>query len=126
MFRYVETASQHDTVQVPVTDAVAPVTPEQIVADPPTAPQNHIPEQSTPPAEEADVGEVYNPSENGDVLIVEEEVPVSEVVHEVQDGSEVVAESDNKTGKFLRSHMLQLSCISRKVLQPSPSSSTCC
>lgn len=99
MFRYVETASQHDTVQVPVTDAVAPVTPEQIVADPPTAPQNHIPEQSTPPAEEADVGEVYNPSENGDVLIVEEEVPVSEVVHEVQDGSEVVAESDNKTGE---------------------------
>ncbi|XP_006352678.1 putative G3BP-like protein isoform X1 [Solanum tuberosum] len=99
MFRYVETAGQHDTVHVPVIDAVAPVTPEQIVADPPTVPQNHIPEQSTPPAEEADVGEVYNPSENGDVTIVEEEVPVSEVVDEVQDGSEVVAESDNKTGE---------------------------
>ncbi|KAJ8559385.1 hypothetical protein K7X08_003443 [Anisodus acutangulus] len=99
MFRYVETVSQHDTVQVPVTDVVAPVTPEQIVADPPPVQQNHIPEQSTPPAEEADVGEVYNPSENGDVPIVEDEVPVSEVVDEVQDSSEVVAESDTKTGE---------------------------
>lgn len=98
MFRYVETVSQHDTVQVPVADVVAPVTPEQIVADPPPVQQNHIPEQSTPPMEEADVGEVYNPPENGDVPIVEEEVPVSEVVDEVQDGSEVVVESDNKIG----------------------------
>ncbi|XP_009614847.1 nuclear transport factor 2-like isoform X3 [Nicotiana tomentosiformis] len=99
MFRYVENVSQHDAVQVPVTDAEAPVTPQQIVADPPPVQENHIPEQSTPPAEEADVGEVYNPPENGDVPIVEEEVPVSEVVDEVQDGSEVVVESDTKTGE---------------------------
>ncbi|MCD7452290.1 hypothetical protein HAX54_016122, partial [Datura stramonium] len=69
------------------------------IADPPPVQQNHIPEQSTPPAEEADVGEVYNPPENGDVPIVEEEVPVSEVVDEVQDVSEVVVESDTKTGE---------------------------
>ncbi|XP_059289976.1 nuclear transport factor 2 isoform X2 [Lycium ferocissimum] len=95
MFRYVETVGQHETVQVPVTDVVAPVTPEQ---NPPPTQQNHIPEQSTPPVEEADVGEVYNPPENGDVPIVEEEVPVSEVVDEVQDASEVVVESETKTG----------------------------
>ncbi|KAJ8527178.1 hypothetical protein K7X08_029655 [Anisodus acutangulus] len=99
VFRYVETVSQHDTVQVPVTDVVAPVTPEQIVADPPLVQQNHIPEQSALLTDEADVGEVYNPSENGDVPIVKEEVPVSEVVDEVQDNSEVVAESDTKTGE---------------------------
>lgn len=56
-------------------------------------------EQSSPSVEEANEGEVYNPPENGDVPIVEEEVPVSEVVDEVQDGSEVVVESDTKTGE---------------------------
>ncbi|PHT80297.1 hypothetical protein T459_18349 [Capsicum annuum] len=99
MFRYVETLVQPDTVQVPVANVVAPVTPEQIVADPPPVQQNHIPEESAPPAEEADVGEVYNPPENGDVPIVEDEVPVSEVVDEVQDVPEVVVESDNKIGE---------------------------
>ncbi|CAN4098585.1 unnamed protein product [Withania somnifera] len=98
MFRYVEVVNQHDdavAVQVPVIDVAAPVMPEQ---NPPPVQQNHIPEESTLPTEEADVGEVYNPSENGDAPIVEEEVPVSEVVDEVQEGSEVVLESDNKIG----------------------------
>ncbi|XP_060180263.1 nuclear transport factor 2-like isoform X2 [Lycium barbarum] len=98
IFRYVEIVNQQDTVQVPETDVVlAPVTPEQIVADPPNplpAQEDHISEQSTPSAEEANGGEVYNPPENANVPVVEEEVPVAEVVDEVQGDSEVVAESN--------------------------------
>lgn len=40
-------------------------------------------------------GEVYNPSENGDVPIVEE-VPVAEVVDEVEDDTQMVVESNAK------------------------------
>lgn len=58
--------------------------------------ENHVPEQSTPPTEEAVAGEVYNPPENGDVLIVEEEVPVAEVVDEVEDDTQMVVESSAK------------------------------
>ncbi|XP_059296303.1 nuclear transport factor 2-like isoform X2 [Lycium ferocissimum] len=98
IFRYVEIVNQQDTVQVPETDVVlAPVTPEQIVADPPNplpAQEDHISEQSTPSAEEANGGEVYNPPENANVPVVEEEVPVPEVVDEVQGDSQVVAESN--------------------------------
>ncbi|XP_055812982.1 nuclear transport factor 2-like isoform X2 [Solanum dulcamara] len=94
MFRYVEIASQQDTVQVPQTDVLAPVTPEQIVADPPPAQENHISEQSTPSAEEANGGEVYNPPENDNVPVVVEEVPVAEVVDEVQGDSQMVADTN--------------------------------
>ncbi|KAK4374794.1 hypothetical protein RND71_005471 [Anisodus tanguticus] len=86
--------NQQDTVQVPETDVLAPVTAEQIVADPPPAQENHISEQSTPSAEEANGGEVYNPLENENVPVVEEEVPVAEVVDEVQGDLQVVAESN--------------------------------
>lgn len=48
--------------------------------------ENHVSEQSTPSAEEAIAGEVYNPPENGELPIVEEEEePVAEVVDEIQD-----------------------------------------
>ncbi|KAK4731735.1 hypothetical protein R3W88_024723 [Solanum pinnatisectum] len=94
MFRYVEIANQQDAVQVPETDVLAPVTPEQIVADPPPVQENHISEQSTPSAEEANVGEVYNPPENDSVPVVVEEVPVAEVVDEVQGDSKMVAETN--------------------------------
>lgn len=62
MFRYVEIVSQQDTVQVPETDLLAPVTPEQIIADSPPAQENHISEPSTPSAEEANCWEVYEPT----------------------------------------------------------------
>ncbi|WMV12850.1 hypothetical protein MTR67_006235 [Solanum verrucosum] len=63
----------------------SPVTPEQIVADPPPAQENHISEQSTPSAEEANGGEVHNPLEN-------DSVPV--VIEEVQGDSKMVAETN--------------------------------
>ncbi|KAK4366218.1 hypothetical protein RND71_014098 [Anisodus tanguticus] len=94
MFRYVEIVNQQDTVQVPETDVLAPVTAEQILVDPPPAQENHISERSTPSAEEANGGEVYNPPENDNVPVVEEEVPVAEVVDEVQGDLQVVAESN--------------------------------
>lgn len=94
MFRYVEIVNQQDAVQVPDADVVASVTPEQTVVDPPPAQENDISEQSTPSAEEANGGEVYNPLENDNVPIVEEEVPVAEVVDKVQGDSQLVAESN--------------------------------
>ncbi|MCD7466951.1 hypothetical protein HAX54_004057, partial [Datura stramonium] len=99
MFRYVEIVNQQDTAHVPEIDVLAPVTPEQIVSDPPAAQENHISEQSAPSAEEANGGEeVYDPPENDNVPVleeeVEEEVPVAEVVDEVQGDSQMVAESN--------------------------------
>lgn len=64
------------------------------VADPPPAQENHISEQSKPSAEEANGGEVYNPPENDNVPVVEEEVHVAEVVDEVQGDSQMAAESN--------------------------------
>lgn len=58
--------------------------------------ENHVSEESTPPTEEAVVGEVYNPPENGDAPIVEEEIPVAEVVDEVEDDTQMVVESSAK------------------------------
>lgn len=66
------------------------------MAVPASVQENHISEQSTPSTEEAISGEVYNPPENGDVPIAEEEVPVAEVVDEVQDEAELVVESHTK------------------------------
>uniref|UniRef100_A0A1S3XGC9 G3BP-like protein n=1 Tax=Nicotiana tabacum TaxID=4097 RepID=A0A1S3XGC9_TOBAC len=93
MFRYGDNVNQHVTAEVPATNAVAPVTPEQ---DPPPMQQNHISEQSSPSMEEANGGEVYNPPENGD-MPVEEEVPVAEVVDEMPDDSQIAVESNIKS-----------------------------
>ncbi|XP_016450024.2 nuclear transport factor 2 isoform X1 [Nicotiana tabacum] len=93
MFRYGDSVNQHVTTEVPATNAVAPVTPEQ---DPPPVQQNHNSEQSSPSVEEANEGEVYNPPENGD-MPVEEEVPVAEVVDEMQDDSQIAVESNIKS-----------------------------
>lgn len=46
--------------------------------------------------EEANESQVYNPSENGDVSIEEEEAPVAEVVDEIPDDSQMVADSNSK------------------------------
>ncbi|KAH6814407.1 hypothetical protein C2S51_023425 [Perilla frutescens var. frutescens] len=92
MFRYVNNVSANPTL---VTDVVVPVH-----AEPVTVPveENHVSEQTTPSAEEAVSGEVYNPPENGDVLISEEEeeIPMPEVVDEVHDNAEPVVESPAK------------------------------
>ncbi|PIN14008.1 RasGAP SH3 binding protein rasputin [Handroanthus impetiginosus] len=91
MFRYVDNVAPNPAL---VSDTVIPIA----AAEPVLAPveENHVSEQSTPSAEEAPVGEVYNPPENGDVPVAEEEVPVAEVVDEVQDYTEQVVESSAK------------------------------
>lgn len=63
---------------------------------PPPVQENNVSEESTPSAEEAITGEVYNPSENGDVPIVEEDAPVAEVVNEIQNDQQIVIESTAK------------------------------
>ncbi|GER31397.1 nuclear transport factor 2 family protein [Striga asiatica] len=92
IFRYVD--SPHVNLAL-VTDVVQPVTDEQAVAD--TVDESHVSEQSTPSTEEAITGEVYNPPENCEALVeqevVDEEVPVAEVVDEVQDDIQVVESS---------------------------------
>ena len=64
-------------------------------ADPSPAPENHIVEQPAALLEEANGSEVYNPSENGDGSIEEEEAPVAEV-DEIPDDSQMVADSNSK------------------------------
>lgn len=61
--------------------------------------ENHVPvnEDSAPPVEEAVAGEVYSPSESNDVaIVVEEEIPVAEVVDEAEDDAQKIVESSAK------------------------------
>ncbi|KAL0436711.1 UNVERIFIED_CONTAM: Nuclear transport factor 2 [Sesamum radiatum] len=99
MFRYVDNVTLNPAL---VSDAVVPTAAEPTPAPPAPAPvqaqsqENHVSEESTPSAEEALAGEVYNPPENGNEPIAEEEVPVAEVVDEVQDDAQLVVESSAK------------------------------
>nr|XP_027093093.1 putative G3BP-like protein isoform X1 [Coffea arabica] len=95
IFRYVENGNQQDTNQGVANEVVAPVTPEQN-PPPPAVQENHVSEQSTSSAEEISGGEVYNPPENGEIPNAEEEVPVAEVLDEVQDEMQIVVESNTK------------------------------
>ncbi|KAL6506535.1 hypothetical protein OROGR_024716 [Orobanche gracilis] len=88
MFRYVDSVSVNPAL---VTDVVVPpVIEEPVVA---STEENHVTEQSTPPEEEATTGEVYNPPENGDAPVVEE-VPVAEVINEVQGDTQMIVGSN--------------------------------
>lgn len=72
----------------------APIDVECIsLADPSALQDSHVSEPVTAVSEGVTKEEVYNPSENGEVLIEEEETPVPEAVDEIPDDSEVVAES---------------------------------
>ncbi|OMP05685.1 hypothetical protein COLO4_08648 [Corchorus olitorius] len=93
VFRYVDDAKHQSGSQEPVNDINASLTPEPV---PSPAPENHVGEQPASSPEEANVPEVYNPSENGDVSIEEEEAPVAEVVDEIPDDSQMVADSNSK------------------------------
>jgi len=86
MFRYVDNV---DPNTVLVADVVVPIAAEPIPAP---VQENHVSEVSTPSAEET-VTEAYNPPENEDLPITEEEVPVAEVVDEVQDDAQMVESS---------------------------------
>ncbi|KAA8550589.1 hypothetical protein F0562_002273 [Nyssa sinensis] len=91
MFRYVEDVNHHAGNQDSANDVEAPLPSEQ---DPSPLQENHIFEQAAVTEEEANGEEVYNPSDNGEVS--EEEVPIPEVVDEVQDDSQMVVESNSK------------------------------
>ncbi|XWS31241.1 hypothetical protein CRYUN_Cryun23aG0060700 [Craigia yunnanensis] len=92
VFRYLDDAKHQSGSQDPVNNTEASLTPVQ---DPSPAPENHI-EQLAALPEEANGLEVYNPSENGDCSIEEEEAPVAEVVDEIPDDSQMVADSNSK------------------------------
>ncbi|XP_031372889.1 nuclear transport factor 2-like isoform X2 [Punica granatum] len=79
IFRYVEELQLLDANPVPVSDVEAPVAVEE---DPTPDQENDITEQSPVPVEEEDHAEVYNPSENGDVSVWEEEILAPEVIDE--------------------------------------------
>ncbi|KAL4369161.1 hypothetical protein GQ457_05G003950 [Hibiscus cannabinus] len=91
IFRYVDDGKCHSGSQDPVTFVESSLAPDQ---DSSHALENHV-EQSETLAEEAN-GQVYNPSEDGDGLNEEEEAPVAEVVDEILDDSEIVADSNSK------------------------------
>ncbi|XP_059626238.1 nuclear transport factor 2-like isoform X2 [Cornus florida] len=94
IFRYVEDISQHDGNQVSANEVEAPLTPE---LDPSPVQENHISEQTMVLAEVANGEEVYNPPDNGQVPVVEEEEePIPEVVDEIQDGSQMIVASNSK------------------------------
>ncbi|KAA8543519.1 hypothetical protein F0562_021727 [Nyssa sinensis] len=96
IFRYVEDVNHHDGNQSSTNDVEGPVISEQAQQDPTPVQESHTPEQMTDLAEEADGEEVFNPLDNGEVSVVEEEEPVPEVVDEVQDDSQMVVESNSK------------------------------
>ncbi|GFQ07535.1 putative g3bp-like protein [Phtheirospermum japonicum] len=98
MFRYVVNPSLVTVNPTSVIDDVVPPAAEPVAVP---VQDNHVSEESTPSAEEAIAGEVYNPPENGDVPIAEEdeeEIPIAEVVDEVQvdNNTELVVESSAK------------------------------
>ncbi|KAK8654113.1 hypothetical protein V6N13_128089 [Hibiscus sabdariffa] len=91
IFRYVDDGKCHSGSQDPVTFVESSLAPDQ---DSSHALENHVEQSETLP-EEAN-GQVYNPSEDGDGLNEEEEAPVAEVVDEILDDSEIVADSNSK------------------------------
>ncbi|EYU40629.1 hypothetical protein ABFS82_14G055200 [Erythranthe guttata] len=104
MLRYVDTVALNPAL---ITEVVVPIAAAPIQ-------ENHVSEQSTPSAEEAVAGEVYNPPENGDVAIAEEEEeePVAEVVDEVQEiakpldrSSAKIEEAPKKTYASIVKHL---------------------
>ncbi|GMY33851.1 putative G3BP-like protein [Fagus crenata] len=88
VFRYVDDGSQGF-----VNDAEVPLTPDP---EPSLVQDNPVSETTAALPEVVDREEVYNPSENGQASIEEEEVPVAEVVDEVSDEWQIVAEPNSK------------------------------
>ncbi|VFR00626.1 unnamed protein product [Cuscuta campestris] len=86
MFRYVKVSNQDDRSHIPMADTMdtVPIEQNQFPAQ-----ETLISDESTPSAEgdEVNGGEVFNPHEDQNVPIVEEEEPVAEVVNEPQDVS---------------------------------------
>lgn len=96
IFRYIENGDQQDGKLSSANEVVAPGILEQNPSPAAPVQDNHVSEEITPSTDEVSGGEVYNPPENGDVPVVEEEVPLAEVVNEVEDEYQMVVESNIK------------------------------
>ncbi|XP_023911696.1 nuclear transport factor 2 [Quercus suber] len=111
VFRYVDDGSQSF-----VNDVEVPLTPDP---EPTPVEENHVSETAAELSEVVD-GEVYNPPENGQASIEEEEVPVAEVVDEVSDEWQIVAESNSKTEEVPKKSYAYIV----KVMKESPAAPT--
>lgn len=69
---------------------------DNCVADPSSVQENHISEPATAVPEDVDGEEVYNPPEKVQDPIEEEEAPVPEVVDQISDDWQIVAEPNSK------------------------------
>ncbi|KAL3573237.1 hypothetical protein D5086_027141 [Populus alba] len=92
VFRDVDDSTHQNGNQEPASNFEALLAPDQ---DTPHTQETHISEPTVALSEEVIGGEVYNPSESGDVSVEEgEEVePMPEVVHEIPPDSQLVADS---------------------------------
>lgn len=104
VFRYVDDSTHQNGNQEPASNFEAPLAPDQ---DTPRTQETHISEPTAALSEEVIGGEVYNPSESGDVSVEveeeergdvsveeeEEEEPMPEVVDEIPPDSQLVADS---------------------------------
>lgn len=104
VFRYVDDSTHQNGNQEPASNFEAPLAPDQ---DTSHTQETHISEPTAALSEEVIGGEVYNPSESGDVSVEveeeergdvsveeeEEEEPMPEVVDEIPPDSQLVADS---------------------------------
>ncbi|KAJ7008858.1 nuclear transport factor 2 isoform X2 [Populus alba x Populus x berolinensis] len=104
VFRYVDDPTHQNENQEPASNFEAPLAPDQ---DTSHTQETHISEPTVALSEEVIGGEVYNPSESGDVSVEveeeergdvsveeeEEEEPMPEVVDEIPPDSQLVADS---------------------------------
>lgn len=104
VFRYVDDSTHQNGNQEPASNFEAPLAPDQ---DTSHTQETHISEPTVALSEEVIGGEVYNPSESGDVSVEveeeergdvsveeeEEEEPMPEVVDEIPPDSQLVADS---------------------------------
>ncbi|MQL77427.1 hypothetical protein Taro_009841, partial [Colocasia esculenta] len=101
MFRYVETADQHQEGNQNSDNA--PGTPLSHEPDSVLNQDQQVPEQPMAPPveeeEEVNVEEVYNPSDNEEGSVVDEEAPASEMVDEVPNNSQAVVDSSPATAQ---------------------------
>ncbi|KAJ4728449.1 ras GTPase-activating protein-binding protein 2-like [Melia azedarach] len=91
VFRYVDDANYVRDL-ASTNDVEVPITPEE---DHSPVQENHVSDQTAILSEEVN-GEVYNPSENGNITIEEEEAPTPEVVDAIPDDTHLDAESNSK------------------------------
>ncbi|XP_073039293.1 nuclear transport factor 2-like, partial [Primulina eburnea] len=96
MFRFVDNAN---VIPAVVNDVEVPIRAEPV---PSSIQENHTSEHSTPSVDESIAEDVYDPPENGDVSVVEDEIPLSEVVDQAKDDSQIVVESSVKSEEVIK------------------------